>query len=104
MTGFDWSKLAGLLAIAAGFGVLYVPPTMLGAGAGTVAFATTLITAGFATLGVPLVAGIVEARARGARAATIRENRSAAARAGVVTRRARRTPPDEGIDLSHRTL
>lgn len=87
---FDWTKLAGLLAIASGFGIMYFPPVLLGTGAGTVAFATTLVAAGFAALGVPIINGIAQARARGAREATIRQNRSAGARAGVATRQARK--------------
>lgn len=90
---FDWTKAAGLLAIAAGFGIMYYPPALLGTGAGTVAFATTLVAAGFGAIGVPLALASIQARARGEREGTIRANRVAGARAGAQTRRARKAPP-----------
>jgi len=46
------SYVGSAIAIAGGFGVLYFPPPLMGAGAGTVAFATTLIVGGLAALGV----------------------------------------------------
>lgn len=55
------AKLAAAASVAGGFAILYVPPTLLGVGAGTVAFATSLIVGGFAALGVAI--GIPAARA-----------------------------------------
>jgi hypothetical protein len=51
---------------------MYVPPAMLGPGAGTVAFATALIVGGFAALGVAIglpAAARVGAEREGARRA-----------------------------------
>lgn len=92
---FDWTKITGIILIALGAGIMYYPPVALGASSGTVAFATTLIAAGAAALGVPIAGYVAQARARGVAEVQRSLNRSAGARRAAQTRAARRGRPTE---------
>ena len=97
MSGLDWTKVAGVLAIGLGVALLWVPPAALAHDA-SLSIAIALIVGGFGALGVSIAPSIAAARARGEREAAIRANRSAGARRGAETRRRARSGSQEPLE------